>query len=140
MYDISKYREEDINSLARKWKIAKEMEQHAIGLRRDIEDRIKSLAGVSENMEGTQHLGDKEQGIDIKIVGRINRSVNTELVQEIARENKLEEKLFNLFRWKADVNLKNWNKEPSDVTTLFSDAITSKPSRPSFSVTITGEK
>ena len=45
---------DDLNTLSEMWLAAKEAEKEATEDRRRIEDRIKSLVGVAENMDGTE--------------------------------------------------------------------------------------
>ena len=91
---------DDLNELAAMWLAAKEAEKEAIEDRRRIEDRIKSLAGVSENMEGTETV--EPDRFVIKIVGRIDRKVDSDKLQEIAAEHGLTDHLSYLFRWKPE--------------------------------------
>ena len=59
----------DMNELASMWLAAKKQEEDATADRRDIEDHIKKLATIAENLEGTETV---EPGrFEIKIVGRI---------------------------------------------------------------------
>ena len=125
--------ENDLSELSRLWLIAKETEAKGIFDRRVIEDRIKSLAGVSDNLDGTETV--TPGGYTIKIVGRIDRKVDAEKVQEIAAENGLTEHLSSLFRWKPEVNMSVWRSADESITKLLSAAITAKPGRPSFSIT-----
>lgn len=123
---------DDLNELARLWLLAKEDEQTAISERRRIEDRIKSLGGVSENLEGTEKLS--PEGYTIRIVGRLDRKVDGDLLQDLAAEHGLTDHLGTLFRWKPEVNLAAWKAADDRVTTLLTGAITTKASRPTFTI------
>ena len=123
---------DDLNELARLWLLAKEDEQMAISKRRRIEDRIKSLGGVSENLEGTEKLS--PEGYTIRIVGRLDRKVDGDLLQDLAAEHGLTDHLSTLFRWKPEVNLAAWKAADDRVTTLLTGAITTKASRPTFTI------
>jgi len=124
--------ENDLSELSRLWLIAKETEAKGIFDRRVIEDRIKSLAGVSDNLDGTETV--TPGGYIIKIVGRIDRKVDADKIQEIAAENGLTEHLSSLFRWKPEINMAVWRSADESVTKLLSAGITAKPGRPSFSI------
>ena len=123
---------DDLNELATMWLAAKEAEREAIEDRRRIEDRIKSLVGVAENMEGTETV-DQDQ-FTIKIVGRIDRKVDGDKVQELAAEYGLTDHLSYLFRWKPELNMAVWKATDEAITKPLAAAITAKPGRPSFTV------
>jgi len=101
--------------------------------RRKIEDRIKSLAGISENLEGTETVSPDQ--FTIKIVGRIDRKVDGDKVQELAAEFGLTDHLSSLFRWKPDLNMAAWKAADESITKPLAAAITAKPGRPSFTIT-----
>ena len=123
---------DDLNELSSLWLDAKTNEAMWIKLRRKIEDRIKSLAGVSENLEGTETLS--PDFYTIKIVGRLDRKVDSDKLQNIAIEHGLTEHLSTLFRWKPEVNINTWKQTNEAITKLLSEAITLKPDRPSFKI------
>ena len=56
------------------------------------------------------------------------------MVGVISAEHGLEALLPVVFRWEASVNLKAWNALHPEVSRLFSQAITTKPNRPSFKI------
>ena len=123
---------DDLNELAAMWLAAKEAEKEATEDRRRIEDRIKSLVGVAENLEGTE-TAEPDQ-FTIKIVGRIDRKVDGDKVQELAAEHGLTEHLSSLFRWKPEINMAVWKATDEAITKPLSAAITAKPGRPSFTI------
>jgi hypothetical protein len=123
----------DLNELSQLWLAAKQAEADATADRRKIEDRIKSLVGVAENMEGTETV-DPDQ-FTIKIVGRIDRKVDGDKVQELAAEFGLTEHLASLFRWKPEINMAVWKAADEAITKPLAAAITAKPGRPSFTIT-----
>ena len=124
---------DDLNELAAMWLAAKDAEREAVEDRRRIEDRIKSLAGVSENMEGTETV--EPDQFTIKIVGRIDRKVDGDKLQELAAEHGLTEHLSSLFRWKPEINMAVWKAADEAITKPLAAAITAKPGRPSFTIT-----
>ena len=123
---------DDLNELSNMWLIAKQAEKDAVDDRRKIEDRIKSLVGVAENMEGTETV-DPDQ-FTIKLVGRIDRKVDGDKVQELAAEYGLTDHLSYLFRWKPEINMAAWKAADPSITKPLSAAITAKPGRPSFTI------
>lgn len=123
----------DLNELSQLWMDAKQSEADSIKDRRKIEDCIKSLVGVDENMEGTEKV-DLDR-FTIKIVGRIDRKVDGDKVQELAAEFCLTEHLDSLFRWKPEINIAVWKAANEAITNPLAAAITAKPGRPSFTIT-----
>jgi hypothetical protein len=123
----------DMNELAQMWLRAKQAEKDATEDRRDIEDHIKKLARIAENLDGTETV---EPGkFIIKIAGRIDRKVDGDKVQELAAEHGLTEHLATLFRWKPELNMSAWKAADETITGPLAGAITAKPGRPSFSIT-----
>jgi len=128
----------NITQLAEEWMEAKRVEQRAIANRRSIEDRLISTLAVPENLDGTTTA--KPHGFTIKITGRIDRKVDADKLQELAREHGLTDHLSSLFRWKPEINMAVWKATAPDITGPLADAITAKPGRPSFSITEEQEK
>jgi hypothetical protein len=125
--------ESKIADLAGEWSAAKEDERAAIERRREIEDAIGRLMKLPEALDGTERLD--ANGWEIKVTGRIDRKVDTDALQELAREAGLTDHLQALFRWKAEINAKAWDRAADDITRPLTGAITAKPGRPSFSIT-----
>ena len=124
----------DMNELSKMWLIAKENEAAAMGDRRKIEDRIKKLAKIAEDLEGTETV--TPDYFTIKIVGRIDRKVDSDKLQELAAEAGLTEHLSSLFRWTPEINMAIWKASDERITRPLAGAITAKPGRPSFKITI----
>jgi hypothetical protein len=123
----------DMNELAQMWLRAKQAEKDATEDRRDIEDHIKKLARITENLDSTETV---EPGqYVIKIAGRIDRKVDGDKVQELAAEHGLSDHLATLFRWKPELNMSAWKAADETITGPLAGAITAKPGRPSFSIT-----
>ena len=124
----------DIATLSASWLIAKQAEADAIANRRSIEDQLASIANVSADLDGTETL---EAGqYTVKIVGRIDRKVDADKLQEIAIEHGLMDHLSSLFRWKPEINAAAWKQADPAIVRPLADAITAKPGRPSFKITI----
>ena len=126
-----------LSVLAASWLDAKAAEAVAQARRREIEDKMKSLIGVPDSLEGTETA--KPDGYVVKVTGRINRKVNADRLQEIAIECGLSDHLSSLFRWKPEINMSIWKETDRAITTPLLGAITSEPGRPTFSIT-KGEK
>lgn len=115
------------------WIAAKEAERQATETRRAIEDKILLLTEIPSAFEGAKTVKDDEY--KIKVVGRFNRKVDSEKLQDIAAEHGLTNYLPHLFRWSADINKAAWDAADAKITTPLLGAITTTPSRPSFTIT-----
>ena len=115
------------------WIAAKEAERQATETRRAIEDKILLLTALPSAFEGTKTV--KADEYKIKVVGRFNRKVDSEKLQDIAAEHGLTNYLPHLFRWLADINKAAWEAADAKITTPLLGAITTTPSRPSFTIT-----
>lgn len=124
----------DLNTLSEQWLQYKEAERMAVENRRKVEDSIMSLVGIPENLDGTEKVA-MDNGVEIKIVGRLNRKVDTDKLQEIATEHGLSEHLHSLFRWKAEINSAVWKATSEKITNPLMEAVTTTPGRPSFTIT-----
>lgn len=124
---------QSLPNLSALWIEAKAREVKAINDRRSIEDQMRSLIGVAENLDGTMTA--KPDGYVVKITGRINRKVNADKLQELAAEAGLTEHLSSLFRWKPEINMTAWKATDAAITTPLLGAITSEAGRPSFAIT-----
>lgn len=122
-----------LEACAEIWVSAKEAEAKAIAKRREAEDRMLSLIGVSESHEGTTNA---EGGLyRIKIASRMTYAVDSDKVQELAAEAGVEPALSELFRWKPVLNKKQWEHCAENIRSALAPAITTKPSRASFVIT-----
>lgn len=123
----------DLEMLARLWQVAKEDERVAVAKRRELEDQMVQALGIDPAKEGTEnHL--LPEGLQIKIISRLDRKVDADKAQEIAAEHDLQNALSTLFRWKPEIDMAAWRKAPADVTAIFAGAVTVKPGRPSFTI------
>jgi len=123
---------DNLEVLTQAWIKAKASETEAIEWRRKTEDRLLSLLGIPEALEGTENAecGDYK----IKVVGRMNRKVDAEKLQELALSNGLQDHISALFRFKPEINTTVWKATDPSITNLLLDAITTTPGRPSFSI------
>ena len=124
----------DLSTLSAAWLIAKQQETDATARRRDIEDHMAKLAAVPADLDGTAGLEAGQYAL--KITGRIDRKVDADKLQAIAIEHGLTDHLGHLFRWKPELNLPAWRAADPAIVRPLANAITAKPGRPSFKVTI----
>lgn len=122
-----------LDELSARWLEAKEQERLAVERRREIEDLLVSALRIEETLDGTATK--ETPDYQIKIVGRLNRKVDSDKVQEIAAEYGLSDHLSSLFRWKPEMNMTAWKRADVSITKPFLAAITTTPGRPSFTIT-----
>ena len=120
-------------TLYQQWLDAKTAEKDAMELRREIEDQLVADLGIAKTLDGTQNV--EVEGYKVKIVGRLDRKVNSEKLQDLAAEYGLTEHLSSLFRWKPEINASAWKSADPRITEPLLDAITSTNGRPSFTIT-----
>lgn len=123
----------NLSDLARQWLKAKTAEGAATTARRALEDQMRSLIGVADNLEGVEKA--TPDGFEIKVTGRITRKIDADKLQELAAEAGLSDHLSSLFRWKPEINLSVWKATDKAITTPLAPAITAEPGRLSFSIT-----
>jgi len=118
-------------SLYAAWITAKEEEKQATEKRRVIEDTLLAEWGNPVD-EGVKSFDDGD--FKVKVTFRNSRTVDAEKMRDIAFEKGLESHLGVLLRWKAELNKKEWGRSSEEITGPLMEAITTKPSRPSFSI------
>lgn len=120
--------------MSKEWIRLKENERLATEARRELEDKMLSFVKIHESFEGTKNI---EHGIySIKIVGRLNKKIDSDKLQELAIEHGLTEHLSSLFRWKPEINVAIWKSAAEVITNPLLEAITTVPGRASFSINI----
>ena len=119
--------------LYQQWLDAKAAEKAAMDDRRTIEDQLVKALSIPKNLDGTQNVQD--EGYKIKVVGRLDKKVNSEKLQDLAAEFGLTEHLSSLFRWKPEINASAWKSADPRITDPLQDAITTTNGRPSFTIT-----
>lgn len=129
---------EILETLAAEWLLAKEAERAAMDRRRELEDKMRAAAKHDDTQEGTSTLPCGTY--KVKVVSRIDRKVDAELVQELAAEHGLTQHLIDLFRWKPEINASAWKSADPSITNALAPAITAKPGRPSFTIEPTTTK
>ena len=120
-------------NLYQQWIDAKEAEKAAIDLRRALEDELVAELGIPKTLDGTQNI--ETDGYKVKVVGRLDRKVNSDKLQDLAAEHGLTQHLSSLFRWKPEVNATAWKSADPFITAPLQDAITTTNGRPSFTIT-----
>ena len=120
-------------TLYQQWLDAKAAEKAAMDERRSIEDKLVKSLGIPQTLDGTQNID--ADGYKIKIVGRLDRKVNSDKLQDLAAEHGLTDHLSSLFRWKPEINASAWKSADPRITEPLLEAITTTSGRPSFTIT-----
>ena len=120
-------------NLYQQWLDAKAAEKKAMDERRTIEDQLVKALNIPDTLDGTQNI--EADGYKVKIVGRLDKKVNSEKLQDLAREYGLTDHLSSLFRWKPEINASAWKSADARITDPLLDAITTTNGRPSFTIT-----
>lgn len=118
---------EIIDELEDQWLQLKSQEKEAQRQRRIVEDKISSLLNVQSGYEGTKRLS------KLKISWSVNRMVDFATISEILEKSNPDYARF--FSLSASLNLKEWRAAPEMVQSIFAEAITAKPTRPTFTQT-----
>ena len=126
-----------IDELSSAWMEAKEQERMAVERRRVLEDHLALVMELAPDLDTT--VTRKDGAYVIKAVGRLNRKVDSDKLQELAAEAGLTDHLSSLFRWKPEIEMKAWKACDPSITSALADAITVSPGRPSFTITAKGE-
>ena len=119
--------------LYQQWLDAKAAEKKAMDERRKVEDQLVKALGIPDTLDGTQNI--EADGYKVKIVGRLDKKVNSEKLQDLAREYGLTDHLSSLFRWKPEINASAWKSADARITEPLLEAITTSNGRPSFTIT-----
>lgn len=124
---------ENIEILVNAWTSAKKAEAEAVEWRRRTEDAMLAIFKIDDDFQGTENFGVGDY--KVKVVGRLNRKIDSEKLQDLAAEHGLSEHLAGLFRWKPEINSTAWKAADKSITQPLLDAITTTPGRPSFAIT-----
>ena len=113
-----------------RWLEAKRKEKEATAERLEIEKEILAHLDKPDDFEGVEKL--IGAGLVAKVTYKLNRKCDYNGVMSVVMENGLEN--LDLFRYKAELNKKIWDKTNPGVTSLFDDVIEIKPAKPSITV------
>lgn len=123
-----------MKTLLNDWIVAKQKEKDANEERLAIEADIYNRLFVPSDLTGTKTY--QREGYEIKIVGRMNISIDSSKLIELAEKGGVEHLLTDAFKWKADLISSKWKTVLEEEKQLLSTAITTKPGKPSFAIKI----
>ena len=119
-----------MNSLYAQWLELKRREDEAKALRQALEARMSE--GIPDEWEGSKTWSDGPY--KIKASRKFNRKVDPVAVRKIADTYGMTDYIDVLFRWKPEIDAKAWKSADETITKLFSDAITTTPTKVGFSI------
>ena len=117
-------------SHAQRWLELKEIERSAAEERRQLEDQMRKDLKIADDEEGTvKHVVDD---YTIKANCRISRKINPETFLMLADREGIQ---FNEFtKWKCDLIMSAWRKQPPEIVKALMPAITTEPGRATFTI------
>ena len=119
-----------MNSLYAQWLELKRREDEARALRNALEAKMGE--GIPDDWEGSKTWSDGPY--KIKASRKFNRKVDPVAVRKIADTYGMTDYIDVLFRWKPEIDAKAWKGADETITKLFSDAITTTPTKVGFSI------
>ena len=122
-----------VGSLSAAWLHAKEEERQANIRRLAIEEQLLAAMDVPAGLDGT--MKSEIEGYEVKFIGRMNRKIDSDKLQDVAAEHGLTEQLGSLFRWKPEIIAAAWKAADSSITSPLLAAITTTPGKPTVSIT-----
>ena len=123
----------DPEALIIQWQHHKNEEVRHMAARRAIEDQLAAHYQVPADLDGT--VNHTAGAVSFRLIGRLDRKVDADKVQELAAEHGVDEHLSKLFRWKPELNVRAWSNADERIRRALGPAITTKPGRPSFQIT-----
>ena len=117
----------DLEALAVMWQKRKDVEAEAQRERREIEDRIVAILNNPQETSGV-----KKVAKSLKVTYNLRETIDANKLQEVAEAAGLRDELGMVFRWKPEINKREWKAADKSIINVFSKAITRKPGRPTF--------
>lgn len=123
-----------IDKLCQEWLDAKMHERAVIARRREIEDNLVEALRINDKSEGTKRI--ESSGYNIAVEFKVNRKVDGKKLIEVAASNGIgNDILQQIFRWKPEINMRDWKSADRSIVLALSNAVTTSDARPSVSIT-----
>ena len=122
-----------ITQLYDQWIEAKMLERAALERRRDIEDEI--VAALDEDVTRPGSRGYDVGQYRTRIIFGVRRIVDQDAIKELAARVPQHD-LDAAIRIKAEIDAEGWKIIPESSRRILSAAVTERPARPSFSISI----
>lgn len=123
-----------IDKLCQEWLDAKMHERAVISRRREIEDNLVEALRINEKSEGIKRI--ESSGYNIAVEFKVNRKVDGKKLIEVAAANGIgNDILQQIFRWKPEINMRDWKFADRSIILALSNAVTTSEARPSVTIT-----
>jgi hypothetical protein len=123
-----------IDKLCQEWLDAKMHERSVIARRRKIEDSLVEALRINDKSEGTKRI--ESSGYNIAVEFKVNRKVDGKKLIEVAAANGIgNDILQQIFRWKPEINMRDWKSADRSIILALSNAVTTSEARPSVTIT-----
>lgn len=123
-----------IDKLCQEWLDAKTHERAVIARRREIEDNLVEALRINDKSEGTKRI--ESSGYNIAVEFKVNRKVDGKKLIEVAAANGIgNDVLQQIFRWKPEINMRDWKSADRSIILALSNAVTTSEARPSVTIT-----
>ena len=123
----------EINELVATLYEAKQTERAARDIRIALEVDLAKAIGVPDDWEGcmTRPAG----AYKVKLDRRMNVKIDGERLRDIAEAHNMTGVMETCFRWKPELNKREWKQAGSEVKKIFAPAMEVTPGKASFTVT-----
>lgn len=123
-----------IDKLCQEWLDAKMHERAVTARRREVEDQLITALRINDKSEGTKRI--ESSGYNIAVEFKVNRKVDGKKLIEVAAANGIgNEILQQIFRWKPEINMRDWKSADRSIILALSNAVTTSEARPSVTIT-----
>lgn len=123
-----------IDKLCQDWLDAKMHERAVTTRRREIEDSLVEALRINDKSEGTKRI--ESSGYNIAVEFKVNRKVDGKKLIEVAASNGIgNDILQQIFRWKPEINMRDWKSADRSIILALSNAVTTSEARPSVTIT-----
>lgn len=123
-----------IDKLCQEWLDSKMHERAATTRRREVEDQLITALRINDKSEGTKRI--ESSGYNIAVEFKVNRKVDGKKLIEVAASNGIgNDILQQIFRWKPEINMRDWKSADRSIILALSNAVTTSEARPSVTIT-----
>jgi len=123
-----------IDKLCQEWLDAKMHERAVTARRREVEDQLITALRINDKSEGTKRI--ESSGYNIAVEFKVNRKVDGKKLIEVAAANGIgNDILQQIFRWKPEINMRDWKSADRSIILALSNAVTTSEARPSVTIT-----
>lgn len=111
----------------------KEEETAVKNKRLQIEEQLTEALNIPDQWEGSKTM--KVDRFKVNVSRKMNTRIDKSLIL-FAGEKGLTEYLGKIFRWKPELDKKQWDSSDENIRAAFSEVVVQTPGKPSFTVTV----